>query len=146
MTRALHLTLSTPLNVELEADDVAAFRGEDESGGFGLLPGHADFLTVMQAAVLRWRRGGGPWRFAAITGGVLTLSEGRELRVTCREAILGDDLAALEETVAKARDAAAEARREAHAEEVRLHARAVREIMRRMRGGDGDAAMAEVFE
>ena len=59
MTDALHLTITTPATVLVDRDDVARVRAEDESGGFGILPGHADLLTVLPASVVRWRSGDG---------------------------------------------------------------------------------------
>ena len=36
--------------------DVVSVRAEDASGSFGILPGHADFLTSLAPSVVRWRR------------------------------------------------------------------------------------------
>ena len=69
---SLTLTLTTPLALMLDRVPIAAFRGEDETGGFGILPGHADFLTVIDAGVLRWRVPGEATRYAAVRGAVLT--------------------------------------------------------------------------
>ena len=49
----LHLTIATPAAVLVDADGVASLRAEDESGAFGVLPGHADLLTVLPPSVLR---------------------------------------------------------------------------------------------
>ncbi|MDF2235460.1 F0F1 ATP synthase subunit epsilon [Albimonas sp. CAU 1670] len=145
--KTLHLTVATPLEVAVDAPDVASVRAEDASGGFGIQPGHADYLTAMEACVLRWRPAAGPWRYAALRGGVLSVEAGSRVRVACREAILGDDLATLEAQVAAARADAAEASRAARAQHVRRHAQAVREIMRRMgQGGYDERALAQVFE
>ena len=42
-------------SVAVEVDDVVSVRAEDASGGFGILPGHADFLTALDASVVSWR-------------------------------------------------------------------------------------------
>ena len=70
----MRLTVTTPLCVVMDEEGVASVRAEDETGGFGILPGHADLLTVLRPSVLRWRRAEGPWQFVALHGGVLQLS------------------------------------------------------------------------
>ena len=47
--------VATPLAIIAEADDVAHLRAEDETGAFGILPGHADFLTALSISVASWR-------------------------------------------------------------------------------------------
>ena len=51
----MRLTVTTPLAIVVEADDVAHLRAEDETGAFGILPGHADFLTALAVSVVTWR-------------------------------------------------------------------------------------------
>jgi F-type H+-transporting ATPase subunit epsilon len=40
----------------IDDPDVVAVRAEDESGSFGILSGHADFLTALTVSVVAWRR------------------------------------------------------------------------------------------
>ena len=135
MTALLYLAVTTPLQQVLQDDAVASLRGEDDSGDFGILPGHADFVTVIEAGILRWRGATGPWRFCALRGGVLEVSQGTTVRIACREAIPGDDLATLQAKVAEARAALIEAGRTARTRDTRLHARAIRRLMQGL-GGD----------
>ena len=58
MSGALRLTIATPSALLLDVDNVASLRAEDDSGAFGVLPGHADLLTVLPPSVLRWTRRG----------------------------------------------------------------------------------------
>jgi F-type H+-transporting ATPase subunit epsilon len=140
MSGALHLTITTPAAVLVDAVDVAAVRAEDESGGFGILPGHTDFLTVLPASVVRWRNGGGAVHFCALRGGVMTVVEGRRVAIACRQGTIGDDLEKLEAEVEALRAAELDAERRARVEQMRLHARAVRQLMRYLRPGiAGDA-------
>lgn len=127
----MKLTVTTPLQVVLAEEDVVSIRAEDASGGFGIQPGHADFLTVLQASVLRWR-GAGAWRFCALRGGVLRVSGGDRVEIACREAVLGDNLAELEAEVRRAAEAQENAARKAKGEHTRLHAAAIRHLMRRL--------------
>lgn len=133
MTHAMHLTITTPMDVLVDEPAARALRAEDESGGFGILPGHTDFLTALPASVVRWHGPGGAVHFCALRAGVLTVSAGNRIAITCREGIIGDALPALEAKVAQLRRAEREADRRARTEHMRLHARAVRQLMRYLR-------------
>src|SRR5271169_1189828 len=85
MNSTLHLTVTTPGQILVESGDVVAVRAEDQSGSFGILPGHADLLTVLGPSVVRWRTADGATRFCAVRGGVFTVSAGRNVAVACRE-------------------------------------------------------------
>ena len=130
--QALSLTLTTPLALMLDRVPITAFRGEDETGGFGILPGHADFLTVIDAGVLRWRVPGEATRYAAVRGAVLTVEAGARIAIACREAILGDDLRRLETAVTRQRQTSDDSHRNARAHATQLHARAIRRLMAEM--------------
>lgn len=130
MSALLHLSIATPLAVLTDRMDVLSVRAEDESGGFGILPGHADLLTVLPPSVIRWRARDRVERYCVVGGGVLTVTAGRNVSIACRQATLGDDLAKLEADVTAMRAADADADRRARVEQTRLHAHAVRQIMR----------------
>ena len=97
--RALRLRIVTPLSVVVDADGVRALRAEDASGGFGILPGYADFLTSLSIGVVSWRGDDETRHFCAVRRGVLTVTGGREIAIATREAVAGDDLATLDQTV-----------------------------------------------
>lgn len=134
----LTLVISTPLDVILRADDVRSFRAEDESGGFGIQPGHTPMLTVLPACVARWRRAEGDWSFCALRGGVLAVERGAEIRIACRQGILGSDLSTLERGVRAHLEAEEEAARAARVEQARIHVRAIRQIMLHISDGGPD--------
>lgn len=134
MSAALRLTIATPAAVLVDAEGVVSVRAEDASGAFGVLPGHADFLTALPPSVVRWTRDGEPPRYCALSGGVLTVSGGARVAIACRRGALGDDLDALQATVARARAAEIDADRRARVEQARLHAQALRQLMRSLRG------------
>ena len=50
----MRLRIITPLAVVVDEDGVLALRAEDATGGFGILPGHADFLTSLAISVVSW--------------------------------------------------------------------------------------------
>lgn len=97
--RSIHLQLSSLGSVVVDEPDVRSLRAEDASGGFGLWPGHVDFLTVLTVGVVSWRVADGRWRHCAVRRGVMTLRRGCELQIATREAVVGDDLQALEREV-----------------------------------------------
>jgi len=130
MSRALRLTITTPNVVLLDETDVRSVRAEDKSGGFGLLPGHADLLTVLPPSVVRWRASDGTERYCAIRGGVMTVRKGESVSIACRQGVMGGDLRKLEAEVESARAAEKDASARARVEETRLHASAVRQLVR----------------
>ncbi len=44
----MRLTVTTPLEMVVDARDVAHIRAEDSSGAFGILTGHADYITALE--------------------------------------------------------------------------------------------------
>lgn len=139
MSETLHLTITTPAAVLVDRADVRSLRAEDESGGFGILPGHTGLLTVLPASVVRWRNGDDTVHYCALRGGVLTVSNGRRVAIACRQGTLGDDLARLEADVQAVREAELDEERKARVEETLLHARAVRQLVRYLRPGASEA-------
>lgn len=131
----LRLSISTPTSVLVRDLEVRAVRAEDESGSFGILPGHTDFLTVLEASVVRWRTADDVLHYCAQGGGLLTVEGGASVAIACRQGTLGDDLPKLVAEVARLRAAETDAERKARVEQMRLHARAVRQLMRYLRPG-----------
>ena len=62
----MRLSVATPLAIIVEADNVAHLRAEDDTGAFGILPGHADFLTALAVSVVSWRDVGGAEHHIAV--------------------------------------------------------------------------------
>jgi F-type H+-transporting ATPase subunit epsilon len=143
MSGTLHLTVTTPSQILVKSDNVAAVRAEDQSGSFGILPGHADLLTVLVPSVLRWRTADGAARYCAVRGGVFTVAAGRDIAVACREGVVGDSLEDLEAKVRTVRAQELEADRKARVEQVRLHALAVRQLLRYLRPNPAPAVTIE---
>jgi len=65
----VRLTVTTPLAIVIEVSDVVHLRAEDETGAFGILPGHADFLTALAVSVTSWRDERGLEHYVAVRGG-----------------------------------------------------------------------------
>jgi F-type H+-transporting ATPase subunit epsilon len=64
-------------------DGVTSFVGEDDSGSFGLRPGHERFATVLSFGLARFRVGPSAWEYLAVPGGVL-YCRGNELLLCAR--------------------------------------------------------------
>lgn len=77
---ALHLQSATQYE---RIDRVTSFVGEDDSGSFGILPGHARLVTVLTMGLARFRAAGEDWQFVAVPGGTLYCRD-NELRLCAR--------------------------------------------------------------
>jgi F-type H+-transporting ATPase subunit epsilon len=64
-------------------DGVTSFVGEDDSGSFGILPGHARMVAVLTYGLARFRVAQDPWTYLALPGGVLYFVRD-ELRISTR--------------------------------------------------------------
>ncbi|WP_146010305.1 F0F1 ATP synthase subunit epsilon [Acidimangrovimonas sediminis] len=95
----MRLVITTPRALVLDAPGVGAVRAEDESGSFGILPGHADFLTVLTVSVLTWTDAAGAANNVALRRGVLRVAGGDTVSVAAREAVAGGTLEELETAV-----------------------------------------------
>lgn len=133
----MRLMVTTPVDVILNADEVAHVRAEDESGSFGILPGHADFLTALTASVIAWRDAAARERYVAVRGGLLRVRGGDTIEIASREAMAGDDLHALESAVMTRYRLSSEAEEAARAQAARLQMAAIRQIISYLRGHRG---------
>src|SRR5471030_2895565 len=96
MSALLHLIIATPARMLFESTEVVALRAEDATGSFGILPGHAAFLTVLAPSVLRWHAADGVEQFCAVKEGVLRVSGGDEISIACREGVMGSSGTSIE--------------------------------------------------
>ena len=135
MSATLHLKIATPASVLFDSDQVTALRAEDESGSFGILPGHIDFLTVLTPSVLRWHGAGGRMQYCAVEAGVLRVNRGCDITIACRDGVLGESLEQLETQIQAAREKRLDAVRRSRVEQTRIHAQAVRQLLRYLRPG-----------
>jgi F-type H+-transporting ATPase subunit epsilon len=129
----MRLLITTPTAVVVDEADVAAVRAEDESGSFGILKGHADFLTALTVSVISWRCSDGARRFCAVRRGVLSVGDGSLVAIATREAVAGDDLEHLEHVVLAGFRDGIEAERSARTASLQLQMNAIRQIVRYLR-------------
>ena len=131
----MRLRVITPLTVVVDEADILMLRAEDDSGGFGILPGHGEFLTALAISVISWAKADGIRHFCAVRRGVLAVTASRDVEVATREAFIGDDLTKLDETVLARFRTDTETERTERAESARLQLNAIREIVRHLRSG-----------
>jgi F-type H+-transporting ATPase subunit epsilon len=129
----MKLTVATPLAIVVEADNVAHLRAEDETGAFGILPGHADFLTALTISVASWRDDRGTEHHIAVRGGMLEVRGGTTIAIATPEAITGDDLHQLEAEVLAGFRRRFDEEQAARTDAQRLYLAAIRQIVRFLR-------------
>jgi F-type H+-transporting ATPase subunit epsilon len=126
----MRLTVTTPLAIVTDANDVVHLRAEDETGAFGILPGHADFLTALSLSVVNWRDLKGAEHYLAVRGGMLEVRGGNSITIATREAVAGDNLHLLETEVLSAFRRRSQEERAARTDAQRLYLAAIRQIFR----------------
>jgi len=129
------LFVTTPFAVVVEADEVGQLRAEDATGAFGILPGHADFVTVLAISVVTWRDRAGAEHHVAVRGGVLDVRGGDRIDVASREAVPGDDLERLEAEVLTQFRQRLSDEQAARTDAQRLYLAAIRQISLYLRPG-----------
>jgi len=129
------LLVTTPTELVVEVDDVRHLRAEDETGAFGILPGHADFLTVLEVSVITWRDAQDRLHHVAVRGGLLTVRDGAIVEVATREAVGEENLAALGNAVLERFRKEAEEEAESRVSTARLHMATMRQLERFLESG-----------
>ena len=72
-TFPLHLESTTQYE---RVEQVSSFIGEDDSGSFGVLPGHARTMTLLRFGLARFRVLGGDWEYLALPGALAYFLDG----------------------------------------------------------------------
>jgi F-type H+-transporting ATPase subunit epsilon len=73
-----------------EITNVTSFVGEDTSGSFGILAGHARIMTSLTIGLARFRIGESTWKYLALPGAVLYFHD-NTLTLCTRHYLLDDD-------------------------------------------------------
>jgi len=115
-------------------EHIDSLCAEDSSGSFGILFGHAPFLTALAISIVSWRTAQIEC-FCAVRGGVLQVSGGDTISITTREAVTGDSLATLDTQVLARFQSDADDERTDNAASVRLQLNAIRRMVSRLRSG-----------
>ncbi|HVZ02160.1 MAG TPA: F0F1 ATP synthase subunit epsilon [Dongiaceae bacterium] len=136
----MRLSIADPSEILVDRD-VVAVRAEDASGSFGILDGHADFLTALDASVVSWRDAAGRVGYCAVRSGILTVSGGRRVAIAAREGHVGDDLAALESMVLSRYRQQSESEQAGRTSSARLRIRAIRHMIEAFQRKPGEAGL-----
>jgi len=73
-----------------EITGVTSFVGEDATGSFGVLAGHARMMTSLIIGLARFRTGSDGWTYLALPGAVLYFHD-NELTLSTRHYLLDED-------------------------------------------------------
>lgn len=142
----MKLRIITPLAVVVEEANLMSLRAEDASGGFGIQPGHAGFLTSLTVSVVSWKGAAGTQHYCAVRGGVLSVGPatggGQEIAIATREAVTGDDLATLDRTVLARFRADTEAEHTERVESTRRQLDVIRRMVSRLRPASGNPGLS----
>jgi F-type H+-transporting ATPase subunit epsilon len=131
----MRLRITTPLAVITDEIDVLALRADDITGSFGVMPGHADFLTSLTISAVSWKSKDGTRHYCAVRRGVLSVTTGQDIAIVTREAVLGDDLATLDQTVLRHFRDDIETERSERVNSTRLQLNAIRQLVSHLRPG-----------
>jgi F-type H+-transporting ATPase subunit epsilon len=131
----MRLLVTTPMAVIVDQDDVRHVRAEDDTGAFGILERHADFITALEVSVITWRDAGGGEHHVAVRGGVLTVRDGNLIEVATREAVGEDTFKELGDSVLQRFREEMDAEEESRVSATRLHLAAIRQLQRYLQSG-----------
>lgn len=94
----MHLRILLPFRVFAEHDSVARIVAETADGFFGILPRRLDGVATLVPGILVFDAGDDGEQIVAVDEGVL-VKTGRDVMVSVRNAVAGDDLGQLRATV-----------------------------------------------
>ncbi|MGC9420155.1 MAG: F0F1 ATP synthase subunit epsilon [Rhodovulum sp.] len=131
----MRLVVTTPTELVEDVDEVRHVRAEDETGAFGILPGHADFVTVLPVSVVTWQSPEDREGFVLVRRGVLTVRGGTLVEIAARGAYRSAELAALGEGALAELERREITEAEARTTDTRLHLATMRQIERVLHAG-----------
>lgn len=94
----MHLKILLPFRVFAEHEGVSRIIAETPRGHFGILPRRLDGVAVLVPGILTFEIDEQGERFVAVDEGLL-VKTGRDVTVSVRNAVEGEDLSRLRETV-----------------------------------------------
>lgn len=96
----MQLRVVTPTGGVID-EAVSKVVAEGPNGAFGLLPRHIDFVSELPPGIVFYRSSDGEDHVVAVNEGTL-VKTGKLVLISTRDAIVGDDLDALEDQVKNA--------------------------------------------
>jgi F-type H+-transporting ATPase subunit epsilon len=131
-TFVMHLQSATQYEC---VERVISFGGEDESGSFGILAGHARMMTLLSFGLARFRVIDQDWEFLALPGG-LAYFVNRQLYLSTRRYLRGKDYEHLSVALRQELLAEEEALREMKQSVRRLEEEMFRRLWKAKPGGE----------
>lgn len=95
--KSFSLRLLDPAQVQC-IKAVISFVAEDASGSFGILPGHARLITVLNPGLARFRTEGAGWRYIAMSSATLYFV-GDELQLSGQRFLLCADYQSIQQAL-----------------------------------------------
>lgn len=95
----MEVTLILPHKIYRRHSEVGKLRAEGLEGHFTLLPAHIDYVSVLVPGIMQLTTGNQEHIFAVDHGTLIKI--GSAVRISCRNAIEGDDLTQLHQVVEK---------------------------------------------
>lgn len=123
----MHLKVLLPTRVLVD-QEIGKLVAEAYNGSFGMLPRHIDFVAALAPGILLYEAEDGDELYLGIEEGILVKC-GDEVLVASRNAIRGDDLLSLRETVKERFVAMSEREKSARSALARLEAGVVRRFI-----------------
>jgi len=131
----MRLVVTTPTAVIEDVGSLCHIRAEDETGAFGILQGHADFVTILPVSVITWRAADDREGFVLVWGGFLSVRNGNLVEVAARNAFRQGELSALGETALEELVQSRSFEEETRTSEARLHLATIRQVEAVLRAG-----------
>lgn len=127
----MRLSVLAPTRVVVR-EEVSAVVAEGHEGSFGILPRHVDYVAPLVPGILLYRRApDGDERILAVDRGIL-VKAGPEVLVSVRDAVTGDDLETLRNTVDERFRTLDEKERQARSALATLEARFIRRFVEQL--------------
>jgi F-type H+-transporting ATPase subunit epsilon len=116
-------------------ENVLSFIGQDDSGGFGILAGHARMMTLLAFGLARFRVIDQDWEFIAFPGALAYFVSG-QLYLSTRRYVRGNDYAAISAALRQELRTEEEALRETKQSVRRLEEEMLRRLWKFKSSGD----------
>jgi F-type H+-transporting ATPase subunit epsilon len=129
----MRMRILTPIEVVID-ERVLKIVAVATNGAFGILPRHIDFVAPLPPGVLTYMTEEGKECFVGLDEGTL-LKRGKEVRISCLNAICGRDLESLQHHVRQQFHLREEQERTARSALARLEANVVRRFIELERRG-----------
>lgn len=93
----MEVTLILPHKIYCQHNEVEKLSAEGLEGHFTLLPAHIDYISVLVPGIMQLTTGNREHIFAVDHGTLVKI--GSEVRISCRNAVEGDDISQLSQIV-----------------------------------------------